>query len=177
MDRLSGAFVFTMMTIGIGFLIALVTRDAFFCDVFGGLAVSLGTLLLAYYTAVLGRDTVEEGRKARRLQRIKDQLDGLYGPLMAYIAQFGEQHVPLHEAFHTSMKQIRIRYEYLATPEFAKQLREYFPAYDRDLRTPDTMDWGKFIKPKIDQLKKDHESLLKDYESLTQSQISKEESD
>jgi len=165
-DRLNWIFIGIFVVLFSGFLYALVTDNAFYGEIFGGFSVALGTALLAFYTARLAGVTINEGRRERRQQRIKEQLEGLYSPLMAHIIDFErDKH---YADFKDLLKEIKMRYEYLANPDFLKEMREYFVEYSIDFNRARTRGWENFIKPKIKLLKTDYEDLIKEYNSLTE---------
>lgn len=139
-------------------------------------AVAFGTLFLAYATAELAMQETDQSRadrrfaKAERIRlRLKEQLEGLYSPLMAHVDDFKSDVIYTGSSFEMLLKEIRWKYEYLANPEFAEEMRNYFYEYRYDFKTPRLYGWDKFIQLKIQLLKKDHKEILKKYLDLVSS--------
>lgn len=117
----------------------------------GEAAVGFGTLFLAAFTALLAYNTVQDSNKAlrdsqesrelmqlenqkeRRRLRIKEQLEGLYSPLMSIMKYFEkprEHFIPGTIPWREMDGDIRFRYEFLSSSALREKFREYYVKRD-----------------------------------------------
>ncbi|MGD0805492.1 MAG: hypothetical protein ABSA11_15640 [Candidatus Bathyarchaeia archaeon] len=153
----------------------------------GDIIVGLGTVLLAVFTGLLAFTSSRDARRERRVMRIKEQLEGLYSPLMAYIKYFDnvDEHFSLSErkinavrkAGETKvwllMHEIRSKYEFLAEPELKRKLREYYiekdtPPYDMvgSIIYNKGLEWRERLVHIKTLIENDYQKLTQEYEKL-----------
>ena len=143
----------------------------------GEAVLNIVTILLAFATVFLAYTEIEEGRanrehardladKDRRILWIKEQLEGLYSPLMAYIDIVGNkyQHTYKEGDIMPLMHNIRSKYEYLAENDLLKYLREY---YNTNISNLNEEDWKKMIGDIIDAIGVGYSELIIKYSKLT----------
>jgi hypothetical protein len=219
-DRYTGWF-FAILCLGLFVYISYGVYQTFTLNgaeyFWGGLtvgeaAVGFGTLFLAAFTAVLASDTVKASNKAlrdsqrsrglmlqenqreRRRSRIKEQLEGLYSPLMSIVKYFEdprEHFTPGTIPWREMDGDIRFRYEFLASNSLREKFREYYVKRDEDPLvfrggsriplwetrggkgegTPEfstlLSDWETRLKELSELIKKDFEELVSEYNTLT----------
>lgn len=137
--------------------------------------VAFGTILLALATFQLAYSEVEESRKERRRLRLKEQLEGLYAPLMTDLDLFDENKsgISLMSTIEIIYNKIKLKYEYLALPNLREQIREFYRInYIVSTKKPIKPDLiAKFNKVCIIETKEtifnDYNSLLEEYNELT----------
>jgi hypothetical protein len=192
-------FIIFICFIGLSLLGYIYTVDKYGGDYFfqnysiGELIIGLGTVTLAFFTASLAdsstgdakksRDiTLQENKKERRRLRIKEQLEGLYSPLMSYIYLFNvvDEHFSLSErhlygasprdpktAIWLLIQEIRGKYNFLAEPELREELNKYYMFRD----DPPYDEHGNYINEKgeifLDILNKVQKMIVEDFEKLT----------
>jgi len=166
MDEAELGFSIIIGFIIIGSIIALLSKDALFAEVLSGASIGMGTALLAYFTFRLTDATIKEGRQERRRQRIKEQLDILYSPLKAHTNELRD--IRRHNVLRIKnmMEGIKMRYEYLATPELLEKFRDYYKYFPLHLVTIE--NWDSYIDEIINQVEKDYKILIDEYTSLTE---------
>ena len=140
------------------------------------------TVLLAMVTFALVLSGANEGKKERKRKRLKEQLEGLYSPLMSYIYLFNVvgEHFSLSErrerAFSTDEKptaiwlliqNMRGKYNFLAEPQLRKELNKYYMF--RDDSPYD--EHGNYINEKgeifLDLFNKVQKMIEEDFERLS----------
>jgi hypothetical protein len=140
------------------------------------------TVFLAMVTFALVLSGANESKKERKRKRLKEQLEGLYSPLMSYIYLFNvvDEHFSSNErrlrlisshdpktAIWLLIQEIRGKYNFLAEPELRKELNKYYlfrddPPYD---------EHGNYINEKgekfLDILNKVQKMIVEDFERLS----------
>lgn len=150
--------------VGSCFLLLIAFSNIFLLQItYGEYLVGIGTIALAVFTGYLGYETAESSKKERRRQRLKEQLEGLYSPLMPYIEHI-EGRAYDNPSFISKLDQIKGLYEFLATPKLKELLRDYF---NKHRLFKNNEEWSEFIKPVIDRIIEDNDTLLQEYAKLT----------
>jgi len=135
----------------------------------GELVLGLSTILLGFAIFVLAFTEVEESQKDRRRLRLREQLYGLYSPLMAHINLFVEE-----DYEHTKIKIIdpfmekyfiESKYEFLALDKLKELLREYFSTTTVDIRM-NRENWKKIMDEIRVSIREDFKNLTKEYTEL-----------
>jgi len=158
----------------------------------GELAIGLGTFTLAYATIILALIETEEGmnnreqarelaEKDRRRMRLKEQLEGLYSPLMSIketdflIYQYhrfegreGAGMIPaeIEHYVHRKMAELRSKYNFLTTDELRVSLNVY---YEIDFNDEENENRIKFLIKLWDEIEGDFDLLSIKYSDLTKS--------
>lgn len=125
----------------------------------GDLFVGLATVVLACATFSLVWEEIDASKKERRRLRLKEQLEGLYSPLIGLGDQF--ENPMLHSTshpnpVHTTMENIRSVYSYLASGALKNKFDLYYKIY----YNPNHM-------PNSDELKSLRKLITDDYESIS----------
>jgi len=148
----------------------------------GEFVVGVSTMILGIATFLLGFIEMTEGKETReqtllitdrerRRLRLKEQLEGLYSPLMAHIENIDQKHFhsrsgrDIHDLMHNKIK---YNYELLATKPLRDKLRNYFK-FKYTLEDLSQEHWEELINPIIETIQKDYEDLFKEYDDLTKS--------
>jgi hypothetical protein len=160
-------------------------------------ATGVGTILLAFVTQDLVFNEIDEGKKNRRRDRIRDQLEGLYSPAMAWIDKFAitEEHFTKAESHKIKgsskndpktytwqmIQDIRSKFEFLAEPILKEQFRQYYearehPPYDEKGGQiyEKEIEFRKILENIQNLIKEDYKKLSDEYSGLVN--ISKTES-
>jgi len=141
--------------------------------------VAIGTVILALFTWKLAlteteeskqtrQIMIEEARKERRRLRLKEQLEGLYSPLMSFIDLIDdkEQHRYKDGDIMPMMHGLRSKFEYLAEPHLKEILREY---YNTNLSLLSDTEWQDLASRLRDGIGIGHSRLIDEYNDLTKS--------
>jgi hypothetical protein len=123
-----------------------------------------------------------ESKKERKRKRLKEQLEGLYSPLMSYIYMFiaVEKHFSSTEShlydpspqdskipLWLLMKEMRGKYNFLAEPQLKEELNKYYMFRD----DPPYDEHGNYINEKgekiLDILNKVQKMIVEDFEKLS----------
>jgi hypothetical protein len=148
----------------------------------GEILVGLGTILLAFFTSLLTTATEREGKKQRKMiieeaqterqrLRLKEQLEGLYSPLIGLGTNFEKPE--FHSVYYkhpvrTTMGNIRSVYSYLAS----NALKDLLDLYYNNYYSPNHMPDSNMLKNLHILFTSDFEEITKKYQNIT---ISKEE--
>ena len=129
---------------------------------FGEFGITMGTLLLALYTYLLGRNEIDDSKMERRMLRLKEKLE-FYALLMPYINSFtSKESFVVFDSWHKGlMEKIQPKYEVLASLELRKLLRRYYNRGDR------TGNWNEIIDSMHDIILKDFKLYTDEYDKLT----------
>ena len=164
---------FYMILGGMALHIVLNPKDILWEDMF----VAFGTVLLALFTYTLASGEtassaemrelmINEARMERRRLRIKEQLEGLYSPLMAELESMTNQgsHYRPDAQLFLLMSQLKSKYEYLADSDLKEQLRDY---YNTNLSEVSPERWENMVDVLRDAIAFGHLSLIEEYDALT----------
>ena len=156
----------------IGIYILLYYQTVHWEDMF----VAIGTVILALFTWKLAiteteeskqtrQIMIDEARRERRRLRLKEQLEGLYSPLMSFIdlIEYRYQHGYREGLIVPLMDSLRIKYEYLAEPDLKEILREY---YNTNLGTLSDAEWQDLANGLRDAIGIGHSRLIDEYDEL-----------
>ena len=148
----------------------------------GEILVGLGTIVLAFFTSLLTTATEREGKKQRKMiieeaqterqrLRFKEQLEGLYSPLIGLGTNFEKPE--FHSVYYkhlvrTTMGNIRSVYSYLAS----SALKDLLDLYYNNYYSPNLMPDSNMLKNLHIVFTSDFEEITKKYRSLI---VSKEE--
>lgn len=136
----------------------------------GELVLGLSTILLGFAIFVLAYTQVEESQKDRRRLRLREQLYGLYSPLMAHINLFveGDYEQTKIKIIDPFMEKylIESKYEFLALDKLKELLREYFSTTSVDIRM-NRENWKKLMDEIRESIREDFKNLTQEYSDLT----------
>ena len=141
----------------------------------GDFVVGEATILLAYATFFLGYAAMGDSilnreherdlaAKDRRRLRLKEQLEGLYSPLMSYIDILDNIKKHKSEPFYSIMQKFKNKFEFLAEEDLKDLLREY---YHTDLYSLSKDEWNKLINPMMDAIGNGCMNISLEYDDLT----------
>lgn len=118
----------------------------------------------------------EEDERERNRIRLKEQLEGLYSPLLANRDLFveGNYENTKETVIDPFMKkyQIKEKYEYLASNRLRPILREYFKLTSIDIKM-NRDNWKELMKRMRGCIDSDFHYLLQEYTAITKTQFSK----
>ena len=158
----------------------------------GDFAIGLGTFTLAYATIILALNETDEGRnnreqarelaeKDRRRMRLKEQLEGLYSPLMSiketdfltyqYHRYTERERAGMYPAekehyVHRKMAELRSKYSFLATDQLRVSFNVY---YGIDFNDEENENRIKFLIKLWDEIEGEFDLLSIKYSDLTKS--------
>lgn len=156
----------------------------------GEFAIGLGTFTLAYATIILALNETDEGRnnreqarelaeKDRRRMRLKEQLEGLYSPLMSIketdflTYQYHRYEEPKpggpsenEHYVHRKMTELISKYNFLATDHLRVSLNVY---YGIDFNDEENENRIKFLIKLWDEIEGEFDLLSIKYSDLTKS--------
>lgn len=154
----------------------------------GELAIGLGTFVLAYATIILTLNETNEGRinreqdkdlaeKDRRRMRLKEQLEGLYSPLMSiketdfltyqyHRDKEPEKGGPSEHYVHKKMAEIKSKYNFLATDQLKISLAVYYEINFNDEQNENRI---KLLIELWDEIEAEFDSLSIQYSYLIRS--------
>jgi hypothetical protein len=175
----SNAFIIIIIIVGFGVLITTFQTEKLEIGIeLGEGVIGIATLFLAYATFYLAFSEMEEGirnreqaeteaKNERRRLRIKEQLDELYSPIVAYMNLIIDksQHTYREGEIMPLMEKIRSKYEYLAEPKLQKLLQEY---YRFNKVTISSQEWQDFIAKFTQTIIDDFKKLTEEYNELTE---------
>lgn len=140
-----------------------------------GFVVGTGTFLLAiatFYLAYTERtesisnriQDKELAEKDRRRLRLKEQLEGLYSPLMSCLNYLDNRDAHTSEPLLSLMQKLRGKFEFLAENDLRDLLREY---YVTDIPVISKTDWDNLIYPMIEAIGTGCADISFEYDDLT----------
>lgn len=134
--------------------------------------IGISTLILGGATYHLASTEISEGKKRRRIERLRERLDGLYSPLMGLGKDFEMiQHHwdnTILNPFRTTrdvMIQVRFVYNYLASDALRMALDNYYSHETAPLEITETELHSLRV-----QFTADYEEIVKEYRQLTRSE-------
>ncbi len=143
--------------------------------------VAFGTILLALFAWELAlRETessgkmrqlmIDEARRERRRLRIREQLYGLYSPLMAHIKLFSKEDNEhrKEEMIDPFMEKylIKSKYQFLASDRLKDLLIQYFNTAPANIRQ-DRGSWEELMEQLRNTISEDFHNLSEEYRNLT----------
>lgn len=141
----------------------------------GDYIIGSSTFFLGFTTVYLALTGMAEGRrnriqiselaeKDRRRLRLKEQLEGLYSPLMSYIYVLDNINEHKGEPLFSVMQKVRGKFEFLAEEELKDSLREY---YNTDLWSMSEDKWEKLIGHIMEAIGTGCVDISSEYDDLT----------
>jgi len=174
---ITAIFTVIILVVGLGAIYHMVVTEFSFDLGIGEAIIGIATLILACATFYLAFIDMEEGvrnrvqseleaRRDRRRLRLKEQLEGLYSPLIAYLDLLSDksQHLYREGEVMPLMLRIKTKYEFLAEPDLRELLIEY---YNTNLSALSDQEWDEIITPIIECIGNDNADLSKEYSELT----------
>jgi hypothetical protein len=132
----------------------------------GDLYVGTATVILAAVTFTLVWGEIDSSKKERRRERLKEQLEGMYSPLMGLGDDFEDAKFHMSYSEHIvreTMMKIRSVYSYLASNALKSRLDLYYKQYHARDFMPNRLE--------LDNLRvlftADYEEITKEYRELT----------
>jgi len=173
--------ILVLILLSMVFTLRIVELKDFLAINMGDVMVALGTILLAFFTAELAmsatddakayrRLMIDEARRERRRLRIREQLYGLYSPLMAHITFFSKE-----DYEHRKEKMIdpfmekyliKSNYQFLASDRLKDLLIQYFDTTPANIRH-DRGSWEELMDQLRNTISDDFRSLSEEYRNLT----------
>lgn len=173
--------ILVLILLSIVFTLRIVELKDFLTINLGDVMVALGTILLAFFTAELAmsatedakayrRVMIDEARRERRRLRIREQLYGLYSPLMAHVTLFSKE-----DYEHRKEKMIdpfmekyliKSNYQFLASDRMKDLLIQYFDTTPANIRQ-DTGSWEELMDQLRNTVSEDFHNLSEEYRNLT----------
>ena len=140
-----------------------------------GFVVGAGTFLLSMATfylafteraeSISNRIQIRElAEKDRRRLRLKEQLEGLYSPLMSHIVILDNISEHRGDPVLSLMQKLRGKFEFLAEDDLKDVLREY---YDTDLDSISKDKWEDLTNAMIDTIGNGCTDISLEYDDLT----------
>jgi len=160
---------------------------------FGDFLIGDATVFLAFATVILAFTQIDEGRinrnqisalaeKDRRRLRLKEQLEGLYSPLIGigrkdfivkpyhrYEAPRGEMYGPPPHYIYEMMVEIRGKYKFLAEDELKEALDHYYKFDSDQWKKMRTAESGAILEGLWDKITEEFDCLSLKYSVLTKS--------
>jgi hypothetical protein len=152
----------------------------------GELVIGEATILLAFATFLLAMTETEESRQNRQIMleegraqrqvmldearrerrriRLREQLEGLYSPLMSFIDIIDDRTQHRQGELMFLITSLRTKYEYLAEPKLKEVLREY---YNTNKSTISNEKWIELANKLGDAIGIDYTFLIEEYDDLT----------
>lgn len=159
--------ILILILIGVSF-----SRVTKFEMTLGEFLTGAATVFLALATFILVLTGMEEGKKQRRILRLKEQLEGLYSPAMAEIEKFTtikEHFNPMHTYTKDMMHNIKLKYQFLAEPYLKEKLKKYYSEssqiqYEINMHIDEEqLDFKKFLEEIQKIIRDDYQRLSDEY--------------